>query len=327
MGCGSSTANVAELEAQVKKAESAKKMAEDELNQLKASTKKEIEKLKGAGGGGTAAVGSSKEVLELEGKLRAAEAEIAKLKGSSVGSAPTAAPAQTAPPTAPAATAPAATSATAATNGPTGTAPKIVLLGPPACGKGKQADLILSKYNLVHISPGVVLREASQADTPLGNEIKAAIKARTTVPDNLTVQALKNKVLSSEIVKAGFLLDGYPRTAEQAKLLKEHGVPIDKIVLVETSQQALVDKLSSRWLDPDTGLFYDMRVNPPTDEAITQRLIQRADDQESVIRGRLETFFGNISAIEKEIGQAMHRVNGDLSEEEVFAEIDSLLTK
>merc|ERR1712072_1486425 len=119
------------------------------------------------GGNGT------KEIIELEDKLKAAEAklkeketEIAKLKG---GAAPA-----------------------AVNGGPAG--PRIILLGPPASGKGKQADLILQNFKLAHISPGVVLREASQADTPLGNEIKAAIKARTTVPDHLTVQVLKNKI-------------------------------------------------------------------------------------------------------------------------------------
>lgn len=330
MGCGASTANVAELEAQVKKAENSKRMAEDELKQLRDSTTKEIEKLKAQTGGAD----TSKEVFELERKLRAAEEEIKKLKasqGSGTVKAPSAAapaPATSAPATTPA-TAPAAAPAAAAaakTNGPSsGRGLRIILLGPPACGKGKQADLILQKYGLAHISPGVVLREASQEDSALGNEIKAAIKAKMTVPDNLTVQALKNKVLSADVAKTGFLLDGYPRTEEQARLLKEHGVPIDKILLVDPSQQGLVEKLSSRWLDPVTGLFYDMRANPPQEEEVTARLIQRADDQETVIRSRLDAFFSNISDIERGLGLSMERVNGDKTEEEVFAEVQTIL--
>lgn len=335
MGCGASTANVAELEAQVKKAENSKKAAEDELKQLRDITTKEIAKLKAQTSGGDV----SKDVFELERKLRAAEEEIKKLKdsqGSGTVKGPPAAataapPSTTAPAANPAAPAPAATPAAPAaanvkTNGPSsGSVLRIILLGPPACGKGKQADLILQKYGLAHISPGVVLREASHEDTPLGNEIKAAIKAKVTVPDNLTVQALKNKVLSADVAKTGFLLDGYPRTVEQAKLLKQHGVPIDKIVLVDPSQQGLVEKLSSRWLDPVTGLFYDMRANPPQEEEVTSRLIQRADDQEPVIRSRLESFFSNISDIERELGLSMERVNGDKSEEEVFAEVQKVL--
>lgn len=256
----------------------------------------------------------AKELIEVEDKLKNAEqklkekeSEIAKLKANAV----------------PAAAVPA--SKLAAANGAGGPGLRVVLLGPPASGKGKQADLILQHFKLAHISPGVVLREASQADTPLGNEIKAAIKARTTVPDHLTVQVLKNKIMSPEIVKSGFLLDGYPRTVEQAKLLLEHQVPIDKLLLVQSSHQALIDKLSSRWLDPDTGLFYDMRENPPIDDEILARLIQRADDQEPVIRGRLETFFKNITEIETCMGHLMCKVDGDKLEQQVFEEVKQKL--
>jgi len=319
MGCGAS-AQVADLESKLKTTEESKKKAEQNLQQAKDSASKEqkekeklqeqLDKLQKGGGGGGG--GTAKELIEVEDKLKAAEvklkekeSEIAKLKANTI----------------PAATVP--SSKLAAANGASGL--RIVLLGPPASGKGKQADLILQHFKLAHISPGVVLREASQADTTLGSEIKAAIKQRTTVPDHLTVQVLKNKITSPEIVKSGFLLDGYPRTVEQAKLLIEHQVPIDKLLVVQSSHQALIDKLSSRWLDPDTGLFYDMRENPPLEEEVTARLIQRADDQEPVIRKRLETFFENISEIEKVMGHLMCKVDGDQVEDSVFEEIKAKL--
>ena len=81
-------------------------------------------------------------------------------------------------------------------------------------------------------------------------------------------------------------------------MMIEAGLPLDAVVLVHTSQDSLVAKLSARYLDPETGEFYNMLENPPADEAVKARLIQRADDQEPVIRGRLDGFFKHIVGIE-----------------------------
>ena len=135
-------------------------------------------------------------------------------------------------------------------------APRIILLGPPASCKGKMSELILETYRLEHIHSGLALREASQADTVLGKEIQAAVKARTTVSDHLTVEAIKNKVTSADVVKSGFLLDSYPRTAVQAKLLLDEGVPIDRVISLHSAPESLVEKLSAQWIDPETHTVY-----------------------------------------------------------------------
>jgi adenylate kinase len=206
---------------------------------------------------------------------------------------------------------------------PARAAPRIILLGPPAGGKGKQIELLLQTFNVAHLSPGVVLREVSQAGTQLGNEIKEAIQSRTPMPDHLTIQALKHKIASAEITQHGFLLDGYPRTVEQARMLLQLAVPIDKVILVHSSQQALIDRLSSRWLDPETGTFYDLRSNAPTNEDIAARLIQREEDQEPVIRARLEAFYKNIDEIESVMGHLFVKIDGDQDQAKVFEDIQA----
>ncbi len=169
---------------------------------------------------------------------------------------------------------------------------RLVLFGPPGAGKGTQVQRLAHAHGLRHVSTGDALRDARARKTPVGLEAQAFMDAGRLVPDSV-VNRIVADVLA-EIGYAGFVLDGYPRTVEQAEFLlghlAAHDAPLDAVVSLAVPENHLVERLSRRRTDRETGAIYHLDFNPPPPGVPAERLLHRADDQPEAIRERLRVY-------------------------------------
>ena len=173
----------------------------------------------------------------------------------------------------------------------------IILMGPPGAGKGTQAKLLISKYNLPHISTGDMFREAIKNKTPLGVIAAQYINDGHLVPDDVTIGLVKER-LSQEDCANGYILDGFPRTIPQAealtKLTKEIGREIDFVINIDTPKEMLVERIGGRRVCKVCGAPYHIVTRKPKVEGVCDvcggELIQRKDDNEEALNTRLEIY-------------------------------------
>lgn len=174
----------------------------------------------------------------------------------------------------------------------------IILMGLPGAGKGTQASEIIKKYPIPHISTGDMFRKAIKDETELGKEAKSYMDRGELVPDEVTVGIVKERI-SEDDAKKGFLLDGFPRTIEQAEalnsILEELGRTIDAVVNIEVPEEELMNRLTGRRICETCGTTYHLVFNPPKVEGICDidggKLYQREDDNPETVANRLE---GNV---------------------------------
>lgn len=174
---------------------------------------------------------------------------------------------------------------------------KIVLLGPPGAGKGTQAKSISNKYSIPHISTGDIVRKNISENTPLGIEAKSYIDKGLLVPDEVTINMVNDR-LSMGDCKNGYLLDGFPRTVEQAealdKFLSERGEKLDTALLIEVPSNFIVERMTGRRVCPSCGASYHVKFNPPVVEGkcdvCGSDLIQRKDDTIEIVQDRLNVY-------------------------------------
>ncbi|WMZ71837.1 adenylate kinase [Staphylococcus pseudintermedius] len=171
----------------------------------------------------------------------------------------------------------------------------IILMGLPGAGKGTQASEIIKKYPIPHISTGDMFRKAIKDETELGKEAKSYMDRGELVPDEVTVGIVKERI-SEDDAKKGFLLDGFPRTIEQAEalnsILEELGRTIDADVNIEVPEEELMNRLTGRRICETCGTTYHLVFNPPKVEGICDidggKLYQREDDNPETVANRLE---------------------------------------
>jgi len=181
----------------------------------------------------------------------------------------------------------------------------LVFLGPPGSGKGTQAIKLAQKLNIAHLSTGDILRNAVKEGTRLGKEAERYMKNGELVPDHLLIDLIESKVASGEL-NDGFILDGFPRTVPQARSLKEmfdkNGVSLEIAVLFQVADNEVVKRLSGRWFCPKCQATYNYPTNVPRREGVCDHdgaeLQRRPDDEESVVRNRLEVYKKQTQPIE-----------------------------
>ena len=170
---------------------------------------------------------------------------------------------------------------------------RIILLGPPGAGKGTQAAYISERYGIPQLSTGDMLRAAVAAGSELGQQAKAVMERGDLVPDELIIGVVQERIAEPDCDN-GFLFDGFPRTIGQADALREAGVAIDAIVEIEVPDEDIVRRMSGRRVHPPSGRVYHVEFNPPEiageDDETGERLVQRDDDREDVVRQRLTTY-------------------------------------
>jgi adenylate kinase len=167
---------------------------------------------------------------------------------------------------------------------------RIILLGAPGAGKGTQAQFLMAKFGIPQISTGDMLRAAIKAGTELGKKAKAVMDAGQLVSDELIIGLVKERIAQDDC-KAGFLLDGFPRTIPQADAMKENGVSVDHVVEFDVPDEVIVERMGGRRVHAGSGRVYHIVYNPPKtegkDDETGDDLSIRPDDEEATVRKRL----------------------------------------
>ncbi len=210
---------------------------------------------------------------------------------------------------------------------------RLILLGAPGAGKGTQGALLAKKHDLQRIVTGEILRQAVRDDTPLGREARRYMDAGELVPDHLIVEMLREVIAEA---RTGFVMDGFPRTLEQARsldaTLEDEENPIDAVIVLKAPEDVLVKRISGRRSCPGCGAVYNTYFNPPsvpdTCDRCGAQLIQRVDDEEDTVRHRLTVYREETRPLVdyySDAGVVVHRVDGDRPVDEIQADIASAL--
>ncbi|MCC2683866.1 MAG: adenylate kinase [Paenibacillaceae bacterium] len=210
----------------------------------------------------------------------------------------------------------------------------IIFMGPPGAGKGTQAEQIVHKLGIPHISTGDELRLAMSQGTPLGLEAKQYVNQGLYVPDEVMIGIVRERI-SRPDSKSGFLLDGFPRTIPQAEaldqLLVSLGKRIDLVIYISVAREQLLDRTTGRRICKECGATYHIRNNPPKTEGRCDRcsgeLIQRPDDNEQKVATRLDEYFTKTAPLLKYYEQKnlLQQVDGEQDIQAVTGQILSLL--
>jgi len=183
---------------------------------------------------------------------------------------------------------------------------KLLIMGPPGAGKGTQAAILAEEFSVAHLSSGDLLRKSVQEGEELGRKAKSYMDSGGLVPDELMISLILKEVLDLVARGKGFLLDGFPRTIEQARALEEafetNGVKIDRVINLKVEDFTVVSRLSGRRVCTECSKIYHVKDMPPRvagfcDLHPSAELSIRSDDREEVIRQRLEVYRENTEPI------------------------------
>ena len=206
---------------------------------------------------------------------------------------------------------------------------RMILVGPPGAGKGTQAARLVDSFKIPHISTGDMLRAAVKAGTEMGKQADLYMKRGDLVPDDVVIGMVIERIAEGDCV-SGFMLDGFPRTRPQAEALdvalKSADVSLDAVVLIEVLDELIVERITGRRMDPETGDIYHVKFKPaPAD--VAERLVQRKDDTEEACRARLSKYHSETAPIVPfyEAQSILKRVDGVGPLDEVTARLTTAL--
>lgn len=211
----------------------------------------------------------------------------------------------------------------------------LILLGPPGAGKGTQAEIITQKRGLVQLSTGDMLREAVKDGTPIGEEASAVMETGGLVPDEIVIKIVAERLSASDCAN-GFILDGFPRTLNQAaaldNLLQAQGKQLDAVIEIKVDDAVVVDRISGRYMCADCGAsFHDTNHKPKVpgvcDRCGSTEFIRRKDDNAETVRNRLMAYYRETSPL---IGyyfakDKLRSVDGMAPISEVSSQIEAVL--
>ena len=212
----------------------------------------------------------------------------------------------------------------------------LILMGPPGAGKGTQAQKLIAEFHLPQISTGDILREAVRLGTPLGKQASEFMNAGKLVPDELVIGLVEERLAKPD-TKEGFILDGFPRTAAQAKaldaMLSKHGRAITRVVLIDVAdRQKLFDRVTGRWSCPADGSVYHVRTSPPKVAGKCDKdgtaLVQRPDDTPEKLTKRLGEYEQAKAAVvhyrERDL---VTELDGEQTPDEVYRQLKKAVGK
>ncbi|WP_127532410.1 adenylate kinase [Paenibacillus kobensis] len=210
----------------------------------------------------------------------------------------------------------------------------ILFMGPPGAGKGTQAERIVDQFAVPHISTGDAFRLAMKQGTPLGQKAKEYVDQGKLVPDEITNGIVRDRLMLDDCSK-GFLLDGFPRTLQQAEaldaMLAEMGRSIDHVINLKVDRGLLLARLTGRRICKSCGSTYHVLNNPPKQEGVCDKcggeLYQRSDDNEESVGTRLDEYSSKTAPLLAyyEGKSLLREVDGEQDIDVVTAEIASVL--
>ena len=210
----------------------------------------------------------------------------------------------------------------------------IVLMGLPGAGKGTQADKIVEKYAIPHISTGDMFRAAIKGGTELGLKAKSFMDDGALVPDEVTIGIVRERLSKSDCDN-GFLLDGFPRTVPQAAaldaLLADLNKNVEHVLNIQVEQEELIKRLTGRRICKECGTAYHLVFNPPQVDGVCDKdggeLYQRADDNPETVTNRLEVNMKQTQPLLDYYGDkgVLTNINGQQDIHKVFADLNALL--
>ena len=202
----------------------------------------------------------------------------------------------------------------------------LLIMGLPGAGKGTQAAKIVEEFGVAHISTGDMFRAAMANQTEMGTLAKSFIDKGELVPDEVTNGIVKERLAESDIAEKGFLLDGYPRTIEQAhaldQILVDLGLKLEGVINIEVDPSCLLERLSGRIIHRETGETYHKVFNPPADYK-EEDYYQREDDKPETVKRRLDVNIAQgepIIAHYRELG-LVSDIQGNQDIDAVFADV------
>ena len=207
----------------------------------------------------------------------------------------------------------------------------LLIMGLPGAGKGTQAAKIVEQFHVAHISTGDMFRAAMANETEMGVLAKSYISKGELVPDEVTNGIVKERLAQDDIKETGFLLDGYPRTIDQAhaldKILADLGIQLDVVINIEVNPDSLLERLSGRIIHRETGETFHKVFNPPVDYK-EEDYYQREDDKPETVKRRLDV---NIAQGQPIIDHyraqgLVHDIQGNQEIEAVFSGIEKVLS-
>lgn len=208
----------------------------------------------------------------------------------------------------------------------------LLIMGLPGAGKGTQATRIVDEYQLIHISTGDMFRAAMANQTEMGLLAKSFIDKGDLVPDEVTNGIVKERLSQADIREKGFLLDGFPRTIEQAhaltQILEDLDIKLDGVINVEVDPSSLLERLSGRIIHKATGESFHKVFNPPAGDYNEDDYYQREDDKPESVKRRLDVNFAQGAPILDFYRQQslVHDVDGNQEIDKVFADIKNVLS-
>ena len=212
----------------------------------------------------------------------------------------------------------------------------ILLMGPPGAGKGTQAANLVQKYNIPHISTGDMFRAAVKEGTELGKKAKACMDAGQLVPDEITIGIVKERLAKPDCAK-GFILDGFPRTVEQADaldgILKDLSIRLTRAVDISVPTSALIERAIGRRVCKKCGAAYHIKFNPSKTDGVCDKCggetYQRADDSEETMKSRLSVYDAQTKPLISYYKKAgiYSEIDGSQEMSKVFADITACLAQ
>lgn len=212
----------------------------------------------------------------------------------------------------------------------------IMFIAPPAAGKGTQAEIIVNKYKIPHISTGDILRDISKENSELGNYVSEVLANGLLVKDELTYQLVKDR-LSKEDCKNGYIIDGFPRNYEQAlaydDILKELGYDLGIVIVIDVDQEILEKRITGRRVCKNCGSVFNINndLMKPKNESICDicggDLYQRSDDNLEAFKNRFTTYQKNTEQIinhYKDLG-VLHFIDGNKTIDEISKQIEEII--
>lgn len=210
----------------------------------------------------------------------------------------------------------------------------IILIAPPAAGKGTQSKLLSSKYQIPHVSTGDLLRSASQRNDEMGNLIKHIMETGDLVSDEIVLGLLKDTLID-EKCKNGYILDGFPRTVSQAKeyvkMLDELNIPLGDVIYLDIPKEVIKKRIIGRLSCPNCKAVYNdqIEVLKPKNEGLCDvcrvHLVRRDDDNEQTFNNRYDVFMESTYPLVEFFKDNLKVIKGDLSAEETFMEIERII--